>query len=107
MRKGSRLLQGRMSMPGADRNRKYFALTDRADKVACRFASMRQKSDEQRRTRPADSRRDGKLVSATLEEPVRRSLQGPPRGTVARRNVPPPPKPPPPPPRSRTRPPPR
>src|SRR5216683_4840177 len=49
----------------------YFAETSRTDKVACESATMRQKSDEQRRARPAGARRDRKLVSRTMEEPVR------------------------------------
>src|ERR1700694_2007195 len=49
---------GSAPFPQPTRNRKYFAQPSQAGKVACDSATMRQKSDEQRRARPAGARRD-------------------------------------------------
>src|ERR1700730_1548840 len=61
---------GSAPLPQPTGNRKCFAQPSRAGKVACDSATMRQKSDEQRRARPAGARRDSKLVSRTMEEQV-------------------------------------
>jgi hypothetical protein len=67
---GSRLFQGRMSMPAADSQRKHFARIPPAGKVPRNFVPMRQKSDEKGRARFADSRRHRKLVAAAMEAAV-------------------------------------